>query len=86
MKMSNIHDKETALLRELNRKTEAHLKKQIIEQGAVKEKEYFERLRETTDNYESKLNEMEVEFRDLLENKQKENDRLQNVIIDLENR
>lgn len=84
--MSDLHEKETALLRELNRKTEAHLKKQIMEQNVEKEKEFFDRLKQTTDVYENKLIEMDMDFKEELDNKQKENERLQNFIYDLENK
>lgn len=82
--MSDLHEKETALLKELNKKTEVHFKNQLIQQSKEKEKESEEKVKTLMENYENKLYELEKQFKDDLEFKDKENERLQNVINELQ--
>lgn len=81
--MSDLQEKETSLLKELNKKTEEHLKRQLIQQNEEKEKECEIKMKCTMENYENKLLELENHFKGELEVKQRENEKLQNFILTL---
>lgn len=84
--MTNLHEKETALLKELNRKTEEHLKAQFLQKSLEKEKEFEHNLKVVQEDYEKRMLGNVQKLKEDFENKQKENEQLQNIVIDLRSR